>query len=118
MLAQSEQAKIQASETGEYLMRIDEVERDLQCEVTRSHVEQAIHSEMGQIADAALVTIAQAGLKPDDITALFFTGGSSGLRLLRDRVASVVPNARAIEGERFDSVAFGLGIAAVMRWDT
>jgi hypothetical chaperone protein len=116
LLAQAEQAKIQASDYGEFLMKLDDVEKGLQRNISKAAVQEAIDSEITSIANAALVTIAQAGLKPEQIGALFFTGGSTGLAALRERIASVTPNAKAIEGERFESVAFGLGIAAVDKW--
>ena len=53
-----------------------------------------------------------AGLQPDAIDALYFTGGSTGLRLLADRLAAAFPNAQAVHGDRFASVATGLGLEA------
>ena len=56
--------------------------------------------------------MAQAGLKPRQIDALYFTGGSTGLRLLAERIAAAFPAARAVRGDRFASVASGLGLHA------
>jgi hypothetical chaperone protein len=116
LLAQAEQAKIKASEDGQFTITLNDVEANLSKPVSGRDIQQAIHSELDVIAAAARVTIAQAGLKPEQIGALFFTGGSTGLLSLRECIAKVVPNAKTIEGERFESVAFGLGIAAVDRW--
>jgi hypothetical chaperone protein len=116
LLAQAEQAKIHASDQGHFVMRLDDVEKALSREIFRSDVGDAIQSELDAIAKAALATITQAGLKPEQITSLFFTGGSTGLSALRASIAKVVPMAQSLEGERFESVAFGLGIAAVEKW--
>jgi hypothetical chaperone protein len=116
LLAQAELAKIHASETGEFLMRLDDVEKNLVQVVSDRAVGDAIHTELEAIAKAAQATIAQANLKPEQITSLFFTGGSTGLSALRQAIAKAVPNAKSVEGERFESVAFGLGIAAVEKW--
>jgi hypothetical chaperone protein len=116
LLAEAEQGKIRASDDGQYLMHLNDVERGLQRIILNSEVAEAIDSELSSIGHAAHATIAQAGLTPDQITALYFTGGSTGLRALRESIARVVPQARASEGERFESVAFGLGIAAVEKW--
>ena len=97
-------------------MRLDDVEKNLVQNVSGQDVDEAIHTELDTIAKAALVTIEQAGLKPEQITSLFFTGGSTGLSALRQAIAQAVPNAKSVEGERFESVAFGLGIAAVEKW--
>ena len=56
--------------------------------------------------------MAQAGLRPDQIDALYFTGGSTGLRLLADRIAAEFPTAQAVRGDAFASVATGLGLHA------
>ena len=54
--------------------------------------------------------------KPAQIDALYFTGGSTGLRLLAQRIAAAFPAARALRGDRFASVASGLGLDAVRRF--
>jgi len=61
--------------------------------------------------------VAQAGLVPAQIDALYFTGGSTGLRLLADRIAAVFPTAQVARGDRFASVVTGLGLHA-QRWFT
>jgi hypothetical chaperone protein len=116
LLAQAELAKIHASEQGQFLMRLDDVENGLIKDISSKEVGDAIGAELEAIAKAAQFTITQAGLKSEQITSLFFTGGSTGLSALRANIAQVVPNARSVEGERFESVAFGLGIAAVEKW--
>jgi hypothetical chaperone protein len=82
-----------------------------------------IIEELGEVVewapagDAARLTVAQAGLRPDQIDALYFTGGSTGLRLLAQQIAAVFPQARAVRGDRFASVATGLALHA-QRWFT
>jgi hypothetical chaperone protein len=43
---------------------------------------------------------------------LYFTGGSTGLRPLAQRIAARFPQALVVRGNRFSSVAQGLGIHA------
>ena len=43
------------------------------------------------------------------VDAVYFTGGSTGLGALSERIAAQFPNARAVHGNRFSSVAQGLG---------
>ena len=76
----------------------------------------AIEADIERIVAAARVTVEQAGLRPDQIDALFFTGGSTGLRLLAQRIAAAFPTARAVRGDRFASVATGLGLDAQRRF--
>ena len=47
---------------------------------------------------------------------LHFTGGSTGLRLLAEQIRARFPAARAVAGDRFASVASGLGLHAARRY--
>jgi hypothetical chaperone protein len=116
LLAQAELAKIHAQAAVPFTVHLSDVEANLVSVVSVADVADAIASELASVAKAALQTVAQAGLTPDQIGALYFTGGSSGLSSLREAIAKIVPNAKTIEGERFESVVFGLGIAAIDRW--
>ncbi|MGS0759097.1 Hsp70 family protein, partial [Roseateles sp. GG27B] len=71
-----------------------------------------LDADIGRIVQAGRETVAQAGLKPEQINALYFTGGSTGLRLLAERIAADYPSATRVLGDRFASVATGLGLHA------
>ncbi|HOB96941.1 MAG TPA: heat-shock protein, partial [Aquabacterium sp.] len=43
---------------------------------------------------------------------LYFTGGSTGFKPLADRIAGRFPRAAAVRGDKFASVAQGLGLHA------
>ena len=70
---------------------------------------QAIEGDLERIVEAARRTASLAGVRPDT---LYFTGGSTGLRLLAQKIAAAFPDARAVRGDRFASVASGLGLHA------
>jgi len=57
-------------------------------------------------------TIADAGLKPENITAAFLTGGSTAIPLARRTILSLVPEAAVVEGDVFGSVGLGLALDA------
>jgi len=76
---------------------------------------QAIEADIARIVGAARDTVAQAGLRPDQVDALYFTGGSTGLRLLAERIGAAFPAAQVARGDRFASVATGLALHA-QRW--
>ena len=71
--------------------------------------------DIERIVGAAGEAVRQAGLTPRQIDALYFTGGSTGLRLLASRIAAAFPAAQVVRGDRFASVATGLGLHA-QRW--
>ena len=59
---------------------------------------------------AGLARLARlAGVAPADVDTLYFTGGSTGLAPLVERIAACFPQARRAQGDRFASVARGLG---------
>jgi len=48
--------------------------------------------------------LAQAGVPCAAVDTVFFTGGASGVPLLRERIAALLPQARRIEGDLFGSI--------------
>jgi hypothetical chaperone protein len=68
------------------------------------------------IAQAVAKVLQQAGIRPDQVDTVFFTGGSSGVRGLRQQIAAIVPDARKVEGDLFGSIGAGLGLDAARRF--
>ena len=108
----AEEAKIAVSCGGAHRVDLSEVERGLGVEVREDEAMAAIHHDLDRIVQAARDTARLAGLHSHEIDALYFTGGSTGLRLLVDRLAQAFPDARVVHGDRFASVATGLGLDA------
>jgi hypothetical chaperone protein len=77
---------------------------------------QALEADLERIVGAARDTVAQAGLASADVDALYFTGGSTGLDALGARLQQAFPQARAVRGDRFASVAAGLALHAQRRF--
>jgi len=115
LAARAEQAKIDVSEGGDTVIDLSHTERRLSVTLSEQTAVQAIDADIERIVAAARSTVLQAGLTPERIDALYFTGGSTGLRLLASRLGAAFPAARAVRGDRFASVATGLGLYA-RRW--
>ena len=115
LAARAEAAKIEVADGGATRIDLGHVEYRLAVALDEADAVQAIGGDLDRIVDAARVTVQQAGLVPGQIDALYFTGGSTGLRLLAKNIAAAFPAARAVRGDRFASVATGLGIYA-KRW--
>ena len=75
----------------------------------------AIESHLDAIVDAARRTVALCSLSSDRIDAVYFTGGSTGLQVLRARIMAALPRARGVTGDPFASVARGLALHAAQR---
>ena len=116
LVARAEGAKIAVAEGGATRITLDHVEPGLHADLSEAQALQAIEADVERIVDAARETVAQAGLAPAAVDALYFTGGSTGLRLLAERIAAQFPAARAVRGDRFASVANGLALDAARRF--
>ena len=115
LVARAEAAKIAVADGGRTRIDLSHVERDLAADLDEATALAALEGDIERIVGAARETARQAGLAPDAVDALYFTGGSTGLRLLAERIAAAFPRARAVRGDRFASVATGLGVYA-QRW--
>ncbi|ATU68218.1 Hsp70 family protein [Piscinibacter gummiphilus] len=115
LAARAEDAKIAVALGGDTDIDLGVVENRLSVRLTEQAAASALDSDVDRIVQAARDTVAQAGLAPERIDALYFTGGSTGLRLLSERIAASFPAAEGVRGDRFASVATGLGLHAA-RW--
>ena len=107
-----EAAKVAVAETGTALIDMGFVEENLNAPLNATQLQQALAQGLSKIAQVAQRTVADAGLKPSDVQALYFTGGSTGLAGLRAAIAEGFPQAEIVVGEAFASVAKGLGVHA------
>ncbi|HEY2929364.1 Hsp70 family protein [Piscinibacter sp.] len=116
LAARAEQAKIDVADGGTTDIDLGHVERDLRVVLSERSALEAIEADIERIVAAARATARQAGLTAQGIDALYFTGGSTGLRLLAERIAAAFPGARTVRGDRFASVASGLALHAQRRF--
>ena len=112
LIARAEAAKIAVAEGGSATIDLSLLEAGLTLRMSEPEAVAAIDADLDRIAGAADETLAQAGLARDQVDALYFTGGSTGLKPLAERIAARLPAARVMRGDRFASVAQGLGVHA------
>ena len=112
LAARAEGAKIEVADGGDTQIDLSHAERGLGVALAEPQAVAAIDADIERIVETARRTAVDAGLAPERIDALYFTGGSTGLRLLAQRIAAGFPSARAVRGDRFASVATGLGLHA------
>ncbi len=115
LMARAEQAKIDVADGGATRIDLSHTERNLAATLNEAQAADAIEADIGRIVGAACEAVTQAGLVPAQVDALYFTGGSTGLRLLAKRIAAAFPSAQLARGDRFASVVTGLGLHA-RRW--
>jgi hypothetical chaperone protein len=110
--ARVEQAKIELTDEPETIVEMALTDEKLRLPMTRAGLNEAIESTVERVAAVVSKTLADAGLSPSQITALFLTGGSSAVPLLRQRILAMFPSAAIIEGDLFGSVGLGLALDA------
>ena len=116
LLGRAEIAKIAVADGGTTTIDLAQVEPRLAAALDEAGAHAALQADLERIVAAAETTVRQAGLRPDAVDALYFTGGSTGLRLLADRLQRAFPAARPIRGDRFASVVTGLALHAARRF--
>ncbi len=116
LAAQAEAAKISVSESGHAAINLELVEPGLHPAFDEGRQRLALAERLDSIVAAARETLQQAGIAAAAVGALYFTGGSTGLTALTEAIAAVVPAARRVSGDRFASVASGLGVYASRRF--
>ncbi|MCW5636627.1 MAG: Hsp70 family protein [Rubrivivax sp.] len=109
LAAAAEAAKIAVAETGRTHIDLGFWEPGLGVPFDEAAAARALEADIERIVGAAHETLRLAGVAPEAVDALYFTGGSTGLGPLVDRIAAGFSRAERVRGERFSSVAQGLG---------
>ena len=112
LIARAESAKIAVADGGVAAIDLSLIERGLEASIDEATAVNALDADLERIVQAGVDTLAQAGLPAERVDALYFTGGSTGFKPLAERIAARFPSARVMRGDRFASVAQGLGVHA------
>jgi hypothetical chaperone protein len=107
-----ERAKIALTDRPAASVDVDLTGARFSAAITRKGLEETIRDDVERVTATVSRTIADAGLKPEDITAVFLTGGSTAIPLARWSILSLVPDAAVVEGDVFGSVGLGLALDA------
>ncbi|MFT4993637.1 MAG: putative chaperone protein [Paraglaciecola sp.] len=112
-----ELAKIYLSTNNAAEIDLDFIEDDWLINVTQPQLLSSISVQIQKVMEAAKNTVTLgAGMDVSQIKTVFMTGGSIGLPVFEQQVRTLFPNAKVIQGDRFASVATGLGMCAVQRY--
>ncbi|MEQ1941432.1 Hsp70 family protein [Mesorhizobium sp. VNQ89] len=107
-----ERAKIELTDRSEATVAVRLPGASFEAVISRAGLEETIHADIDSVTATVARTIADAGLRTDDITAVFLTGGSTAVPLARRSILSLVPQAKVVEGDVFGSVGLGLALDA------
>ncbi|MFP5393119.1 MAG: Hsp70 family protein [Gammaproteobacteria bacterium] len=109
---QVEEGKIALSDCDTVELNLDRLVPPERLRVERAGFEAAVSQLVDAVGATVTRLLADAGVELERIDTLFFTGGSSGVRLLRERIGAIAPNARKVEGDLFGSIGAGLALDA------
>lgn len=109
---QVEGAKIGLSAEQSVRLELERLSPPETLDVTRACFEDAIAQLVDQVGATVNRLFSDAGVAPQAVDTVFFTGGSSGVGLLRERIGALVPGARKVEGDLFGSIGAGLALDA------
>jgi hypothetical chaperone protein len=113
---QVEAAKIALSTATETPLSLDRISSGELVNITRAQLEESIAPQLDAINTTVAKLLSDAGIAKNGIDTVFFTGGSSSLPLLRQRIAALLPDARAVEGDLFGSIGAGLALDALRQF--
>ncbi|MRD73035.1 Hsp70 family protein [Rhodocyclus tenuis] len=111
-----EHAKIALSDSDRIDLPLDRLEAALTLSITRDEFDQATAGLVDSVESTVACLLRDAGVAAEAIDTVFFTGGSSGVPRLRQRIAALLPKARAVEGDLFGSIGAGLAVEAARRY--
>ena len=111
-----EHGKIALSTAEHTTLKLDRLEKELTQTLSRAAFDAATSSLVSQVGATVEAVLRQAGVGIGQIDTILFTGGSSGIPFLRERIAAILPQARAVECDPFGSIGAGLAVEAARRY--
>jgi hypothetical chaperone protein len=109
---QVEAAKIALSEADTTQIDLGRIQPGHSFTLSRDTFDASIGHLVSDIKHTVSQLMRTAGVPAAGIDTVFFTGGSSSVPLLRQRVAALLPDARHVEGDLFGSIGAGLALDA------
>ncbi|MBP0619741.1 Hsp70 family protein [Cupriavidus consociatus] len=113
---QVEGAKIALSDAASTEVDLHRLEQGLMLTITRDEFDASIEKLVARTEKTVQQLLVDAGVAGNGVDTIFFTGGSSSVPLLRQRLAALLPQARCVEGDRFGSIGSGLALDAVRKF--
>ena len=111
-----EEGKIALSDADATALHLERLAGKPEVPLTRAKFDAAVLHLVGSIETTVTSMLRDAGVNASDVETVFFTGGSSGVRLLREKISAVLPGARRVEGDLFGSIGTGLALDAQRRF--
>lgn len=114
LAGQVEAAKIALSDAPTAQISLGKIvgEPGLEVEASIAEFEKSIGGELTKIRESVSRCLNDAGVKPEQISSVFLTGGSTAVPIVRQTICEGLQHSRVVAGEKFNSVGRGLGLEA------
>ena len=109
---QVEAAKITLSDAVTAQLELGRIEPGQSLLLTRQGFGDAIGHLVSRVEETLQALMRDAGVNAGQIDTVFFTGGSSSVPLLREKISALLPDAKRVEGDLFGSIGAGLALDA------
>ena len=109
---QVEEAKIALSDADVAQIDMNRIAVGEHINLHRADLNRAIDGLVASVEQTVARLLSDAGVAATGIDTVFFTGGSSSVPLLRQRILALTPQARCVEGDLFGSIGAGLALDA------
>ncbi|MDB5962588.1 MAG: heat-shock protein [Massilia sp.] len=110
---QVEEGKIALSAAPTVSLALERLVPPASIEIGRAGFNDAIAHLLASIDSTVVRMLADAQVAPQQVDTVIFTGGSSGVLALRERIGRLLPAANKVEGVLFGRIGCGLAIDAV-----
>jgi hypothetical chaperone protein len=107
-----EETKIALSDAPQAELYLDRLSPSHLLTITRDQFDTAIARMVDSVEATVVGLLRDAGIAADAVDTVFFTGGSSGVQSMREKIGALVPAARRVEGDLFGSIGAGLALDA------
>lgn len=112
----AEEGKIALSTELQTELLLDRLAPSTTLTLHRDQFDDAIDKMVTSVESTVAALLKDAGVTAAEVDTVVFTGGSSGVRLLREKIAALLPDARRVEGDLFGSIGAGLALDAVRKF--
>jgi hypothetical chaperone protein len=111
-----EEGKIALSEAARVELSLDRLLASPTVSLQRADFDAAIGKLVMSVEETVRNLLRDANVSASAVDTVFFTGGSSGVPLLREKISALVPGAQRVEGDLFGSIGAGLALDAVRKF--
>ena len=116
LIGKIEACKIELASELSTTLDLNFIEQGLNLPCQRSEFDAATAREVAGISQTIHSSLQSAQLKPQQISSVFLTGGTTGLPSVRQAVKAIFNDCELVEGDRFGSVGLGLTMDAQKRF--